>query len=179
MDPKRDWRRVTVDGEAFEWCLEEGVTAEIHFAQPAKSTTRKQLLLLVRLAGVDLSTYPIPWKDAAPLGDEGAAGAIRAYRDKIKVDPAVEASRHATKLRASWMKLPLFERMELSRTWLERWERRCAQAPNIEDPSDLHAISAGAQLAARAVDPSQYEEEAAAQERDVVAALERMPRVDD
>jgi hypothetical protein len=173
-----NWQPITVDGEEFEWALIQAAVADAQSEEGVDHFRENQLCLLLKRAAIDTGMASVILGEASPPGVEEIADAIRNHRDRMPTteDPRRAAHRHANALHAQWHELPLAERIELSRLWLARWERMLGNAPVVKDPSNLSAISVDMQLAAHTIGAREVEDERAAQERDVRAALERMAR---
>lgn len=172
MDWRVEWKPITVDGEPFEWAPKEMTVIDPRGVAP----DRQQVYLLLRRAGAE-KTVTHEWSEARSPSDDEVTAAIRNNRERL-VEPAwmVErriAERHTNKLHMQWNRLSLGERIDLSRVWLARWEKTVGHPVEIADPSNLHAIAVQSLIAARARGTAQGEEEAAAQTRDVEAALAR------
>ena len=170
------FRPLTVDGEAFEWFQAEATRLDARNGEILNpDSNEKATVIVTRRAGSAAPGWPYHWQEARPPEEADVAEIIRRHPEKLsgKDEPKFAARQHAMQLRAGWYKLPLAERIELSRVWLERWEKICGHPPAIKDPSDLQEISAQAVIAAYAVGTERAHEERSAQERDVRAALER------
>ena len=170
------FKPLTVDGEAYEWF--SAVATRLDTSNGEVLSEGKTMVVVARRAGSAAPGFPLHWEGATPPEEADVAEIIRRHPDKFagRDEPTFVARRHAMQLRAGWYKLPLAERIELSRVWLERWEKLCGHPPAIKDPSDLQEISAEALIAAYAHGADRAAEERTAQERDVQAALERNPQ---
>lgn len=170
-----NFKPLTVDGVAYEW-FAAGAT-RLNTSNGEILSEESAIVIVARRAGSAAPGFPLHWEGPNPPEEADVAEIIRRHPDKFagRDEPRHAANRHAMKLRASWYKLPLAERIELARVWLARWEKISGHPPAIKDASDLQEISAQAVIAAHARSTSHADEERAAQERDVQAALDRNP----
>lgn len=170
-----NFKPLTVDGEAYEWF--SAVATRLNASNGEILSEEKTMVIVARRAGSAGPGFPSHWEETRPPEEADVIEIIRRHPEKFAGadEPKHAARKHAMQLRAGWYKLPLAERIELSRVWLERWEKICGHAPAIKDPSDLQEISAQAVIAAHDHGAARAAEERAAQERDVQAALERNP----